>query len=516
MKVVCTILALFAFTCFAYTQDQALIDSLEGELQNELTDSARIKVLFKLEDLEYKTHPEKSLEYNQEALRISEAIQYSEGIASSYVNIGIIYRAQGNFPLALSYYTKALEIWDKMSTSADGEQRKKARFGQAAVNTNLGGVYQLKGEYPIALKHFFNAAKIHEELVADDPNNLRYQRAQLRGMNNVGIVYGAQSDYDQSLIYFSKSMQLAEFLLDQTNEIVYGWEIARLNSNIGMLHEHMGNDSISLKYLLKSLSFNKKVNNREGMAHAYINAGVSFQKLGNLDTALSYQEMALAIGQELNGQNIISACFNNLASIHEELGKHVQAIGYREEALKIAKESGRPEGVGRAYEGLMIIYETLGDFEQALKYHKLHSQVKDSLFNETKSKEIGKLEAKHEFETAEAERKRLEEAEAKQREAEKSRRDNLQYSVILIAILVLFGGVLALGFVNVSERMAEGLIFFSFLILFEFLLVLADPYIDNWSGGAPGIKLLFNAGIAALIFPAHAFFESRLKKRLVK
>jgi len=64
--------------------------------------------------------------------------------------------------------------------------------------------------------------------------------------------------------------------------------------------------------------------------------------------------------------------------------------------------------------------------------------------------------------------------------------------------------------------MAEGIIFFSFLILFEFLLVLADPYIEVWSGGAPGIKLLFNAGVAALIFPAHAFFEASLRGRLVK
>jgi len=113
--------------------------------------------------------------------------------------------------------------------------------------------------------------------------------------------------------------------------------------------------------------------------------------------------------------------------------------------------------------------------------------------------------------------KEQEEKEKARLEAEVTgRRDNLQYSVILIAILVLFGGVLSLGFVKVSPRMAEGIIFFSFLILFEFLLVLADPYIENWSGGAPGIKLLFNAGIAALIFPAHSFFESRLKGRLIK
>jgi len=75
--------------------------------------------------------------------------------------------------------------------------------------------------------------------------------------------------------------------------------------------------------------------------------------------------------------------------------------------------------------------------------------------------------------------------------------------------------VLFLGFINVSQRMAEGIIFFSFLILFEFLLVLADPYIDAWSGGAPGIKLLFNASIAALIFPLHSLFERKLKGRLI-
>jgi len=46
--------------------------------------------------------------------------------------------------------------------------------------------------------------------------------------------------------------------------------------------------------------------------------------------------------------------------------------------------------------------------------------------------------------------------------------------------------------------------------------VLADPYIEGWSGGAPGIKLLFNAGIAALIFPMHSLFETKLKGRLVK
>ncbi|MBL4715668.1 MAG: hypothetical protein JKX95_03455 [Bacteroidia bacterium] len=62
----------------------------------------------------------------------------------------------------------------------------------------------------------------------------------------------------------------------------------------------------------------------------------------------------------------------------------------------------------------------------------------------------------------------------------------------------------------------EGIIFISFLILFEFVLVLADPHIERYTGGAPGYKLLFNAGIAGLMFPLHHFFEGKLKKRIIK
>ena len=140
--------------------------------------------------------------------------------------------------------------------------------------------------------------------------------------------------------------------------------------------------------------------------------------------------------------------------------------------------------------------------------------MSDSIKNEKTQKATIRQQTKYEFEKAQL----IKDQEEKARFVAEvtDRIDNLQYSVILIAILVLFGGVLSLGFVKVSPRMAEGIIFFFFLILFEFLLVLADPTIERWSCGAPGIILLFNAGIAALIFPAHAFFESKMIGRLVK
>ena len=126
------------------------------------------------------------------------------------------------------------------------------------------------------------------------------------------------------------------------------------------------------------------------------------------------------------------------------------------------------------------------------------------------------MEALHEFETAEAERAQVLEGKSQKEKAERVRRDNLQYSGILIFLVLVFASVFMLGRFSIPIRLAEGMIFFSFLLFFEFTLVLLDPYIENYSGGAPAYKLLFNAVLAGLIFPLHSLFESKMKGRLVK
>jgi len=67
---------------------------------------------------------------------------------------------------------------------------------------------------------------------------------------------------------------------------------------------------------------------------------------------------------------------------------------------------------------------------------------------------------------------------------------------------------------NIPVRLAEGGVFFTFLLVFEFLLVLTDPYIEQYTGGEPAYKLMVNAGLAGLIFPLHSFAETQVKRRL--
>jgi hypothetical protein len=153
---------------------------------------------------------------------------------------------------------------------------------------------------------------------------------------------------------------------------------------------------------------------------------------------------------------------------------------------------------------------------KALEMYKLHIQMKDSINNEATQKATIRQQTQHEFEKAQI----VKENEAKELariEAEATgRRNNLQYSLIFLGILVMFGIVLSLGFIKVSPNIAGGLIFFAFLILFEFVLVFTEPYLEQYTNGEPMYNLLANSVLALLIFPVHSILERLLKKRIVK
>jgi len=232
--------------------------------------------------------------------------------------------------------------------------------------------------------------------------------------------------------------------------------------------------------------------------------------------------------QDLGMKSYIAINLGNIGSLYTETGRFKEAEEYLDSALMMSNSIGFFGQTESCHKELSYLYDTLAQINskskiQNSKYYKLayehykqYSTAKDSLFNEEKSKEIGKLEARHEFETAEMERKRKEEEQVRMEAEQKARRDNLQYSGILIFLVVLMIAISFSGKLALPIRLAEGIVFFTFLLLFEFCLVYLDPYIDNWTGGEPAYKLAINAGLAGMIFPLHHFFESMLKQRIFK
>lgn len=160
---------------------------------------------------------------------------------------------------------------------------------------------------------------------------------------------------------------------------------------------------------------------------------------------------------------------------------------------------------------LCNLYVQTKQWEKAYSHHVAYRNLKDTIFGEVKTKELGRVEMKHEIEMAELVKSQKENEERRKEEEMLSRRNKLQYSAIVISFFLLLGAILALSRFKMSSRFIEFISFVPFLILFEFILVLLDPQLDVLTTGAPVLRLLFNIILAGGLFPLQRWSERRLK-----
>ena len=69
-------------------------------------------------------------------------------------NIGVIYKSQGNYPKALDYNMRSLEI----------NEQKGDQYEVANALSNIGGIYMDQGDYPNSLDYYSQSLKIYEQI----------------------------------------------------------------------------------------------------------------------------------------------------------------------------------------------------------------------------------------------------------------------------------------------------------------------------------------------------------------
>ena len=504
-------LLLLLSTFSSYSQDYGVIDSLRRIIGAAKHDTSTCIAYVRWGDQLYRSDPDTAVALWQKAQEMAEVNlsnnpssiplkKYLNALAEALNNIGYILDNKGEIQEALEYYFQSLEIFEELGKLPDEAVAESGKKGVAACLNNIGAIYEDQGDIEKALEHYFKSLKIREQLGWKLGVAICY--------NNIGMTYRSQGDLEMALEYVLMSFKIKEEMGDNHG-------VGVCLQNIGGIYDDQGDAERALEYYFKALTIYEETGDKRRVAGSLSNIGNAYDDQGETEKGLDFLFKSLKIREKIEDKHGIAISLNNIAGILLEHGDVQQAKIRMIRMMEISQELGNPRLISHGARMLNRIAKEEGDYEKALNMYELHIIMRDSINNEKTQKATIRQQTKYEFEKAQLIKEQEEKEVARLAAEVTSRRDNLQYSIILIAILVLFGGVLSLGFVKVSLRMAEGIIFFSFLILFEFLLVLADPYIEQWSSGAPGFKLLFNAGIAALIFPAHAFFEARLKRRLV-
>lgn len=412
-------------------------DSLLRLLSKADKDSSRINVLHAL-FLEYEFNdPEKAKSYLKQAFEIAISSDYQKGLAKSYIYLGYFAQDKSNAELAIQNYNEALKIYQKI----------KDKNGIAWAINNIGISYFELSEYSKALDYFFKGLKMSEEV--GDKQQISTKLA------NIGSVYLRQNNYPLALEYYLKTLRIDEELGDPK-------EIAIVNGNIGVVYTNMDQHEKALEYYTRAWKIDVSLDNKYGIATQLDNMGIAYSDLAEMNKegsaaydsllkeALVRHREALKLNLELENPNRTASCYNNMSTVYYDLFKSGEnynmldsALFYLSKALKINEETGNMDGVtmglgnmgsiyteygkyekaeeylkktltaslkygfletrSQCYLQFTELYERMKQPEKALAYFKRHTELKDSIFNETKSQQIAEMQTRFEVEKKEKE-----------------------------------------------------------------------------------------------------------------
>ncbi|MBW8049098.1 MAG: tetratricopeptide repeat protein [Cytophagales bacterium] len=501
------------------------LDSLKNALKNATHDTTRVNILLQIVENIYDDNvwPE----YNRQALDIAEKniprskgavlLAFKKAKAASLNNIGYIHNVQGNPDKALEYYLQSLEIGKEIND----------KQGIATSLNNIGMIYKNQGNLDKALENFLQSLEIQKEI--NDKQGIA------TSLNNIGLIYKNQGNPDKALEYYLQSLKILKEINDKQ-------DIARSLNNIANIYYDQGNhdpdligmkrDSLfnrALEYHLQSLEIKKEINDKQGIAYSLNNIGAIYYNQGNPDKALEYYLQSLEIQKEINYKRGIAYSLNFIGLIYLERKDYTTAADYCTRSLFIAEELGYPENIMRSAGSLHKIYKAMAKkakkqglweygerYATAIEYNELYTQMRDTVHNNAMSKAIGKVEGKFEFKMALKQREQREKEQELKKAKETSHRNNLQNGAIAIGIFVLLTIIIFLGNFVMPGWLVNALSFVPFVLLFEFITELTEPWTEGFTGDQPIYEVLINTVVVLIIFPIQYIFEKKLRERLYR
>ena len=223
---------------------------------------------------------------------------------------------------------------------------------------------------------------------------------------------------------------------------------------------------------------------------------------GQLDSAKLFYDMAA---------NRINASTDKLrqASFYLRYGDFLQRSQMPAEAIDkfmiaytLSSSVSYFEFMAEAADKLEKMYVVQGDYNNAYQYSNLSRSVTDSMRAISQKEQLQLIELENE--------EVLREQRIQQAADEMRRRNNIQYTAITVLIATAFLLLVILGGFKVPPIVIRSIGFVSFILFFEFLVLLFDTWIHHLTGGEPwkvlGIKII----LMCCLVPLHHFIEKRV------
>ena len=305
----------------ALSQNLTAIDSLRNLLQNSSQDTIRALALREL-CIEYRNiNSDSSLVFGQQALSLSEKIDFPRGQARSFGALAGTYRLRGDVPKAWECSNKSLKIANEHNLYLE----------QALCYNMIGVIYGDIGDEAKEAESFRIAIGINAQALGDKLKS----EVDAVLLNNLGVHFLTKKQADSALVYFQRILTIPSYSITQSPLHL---------SNLGQAK------------VLK----------------------------GEKESGFADIRNALRLATEDHRLDIASAVHRALADCFMDIKQFDSAVFHSKKGLSIAKSLKLTLGIHRHARNLVALYDTV-DVRQAYFYLNLADSTNEELRGKTKN-----------------------------------------------------------------------------------------------------------------------------------
>ena len=290
---------------------------------------------------------ERALTVCQEALDLSDSLDYTVGRAQSLAGIGGIYVMLGRTEEAADKLSQATVLYEQVGDVS----------GQVRSLTEKGVAYASSGQFDKALDVFTISLKLAQQMNRQD----RY----ILTINNLGECYRHLYSFDQAIAYHEEALGLS-----QKSGLRY--VEADILRNLGLSMRELGRMDEALDYLRQALAICVETENLDMELHTLYGLSITEAMLGELETAVAHSQRLYdqADADDLRGHKARALYAQGIVAQKHGYPHGAEELWHR--ALFLAHETDRRTLLWQIHAGLAEIAENEG---LALVHYRIAGEV---------------------------------------------------------------------------------------------------------------------------------------------
>ncbi len=284
----------------AQAQNKA-VDSLKNLIRHSAADTSRVNLLNQLPQWYTWSVPDSSLMYAQQALRLAQKINYTNGMAESEAHMCLAYAILGNYSIGLKYGFRSLAFFKK--TGDD----KGTRYAMGVI----AYCYREQGDYKSSLKYF--RLDLYNKHFASQSSVTLY--------GNLSTVYEKDNQLDSALYYAQKAYSLNK-----------NW--SGVTVVLGNIYTKRAINDSALHFFRITAPLAQKENAQTDIMDAYNGIARVYMNEGNADSVIHYAKKSLTLNLGKIYPAGVLGAISMLSSIYEK--KHMADSAFKYLKLTIA------------------------------------------------------------------------------------------------------------------------------------------------------------------------------------